>query len=344
MDRAGKARWLPIFALVSAALLVMGACNGDDEPAEPEAEGAEPIRAAVFLASAANTYWQAALEGVQEAADEAGNVEITQFDADFDTATQQSQLRDALVGEPFDVWFIGPNDGSALVAEIEEAVAAGVKVGCTLVPCGPDIQATEVQIEGVVAEASVPFFDNGRHLGELTVEACEGHDPCRVIWVPGLPELPLELARTEGLMSVLDEHENIEVIDTLGGGYLAEPALEVVQDTLVAQPDTNVIVSSGDQMIVGAERAVEAAGPEGDIALIGNGATTDGVQAIMEGRWFASAAYIPRTEAKLVAERLFAAARGEEIEGEWIDPLEIIGVDPLITQENADQFEPEFEG
>jgi ribose transport system substrate-binding protein len=345
--------WLAAAALAAALALVAAGCGGDDgeeqaaDETGTEAGGGEgePIRAAVFLASSANTYWQAALEGVREAADDAGGVEIQIFDGKFDTNLQKNQLRDALVSQQFNVWFVGPNDGSALVPEIEEAVAQDIKVGCTLVPCGRDIRATEVQIDGVVAEASIPFYENGQHLGELTAQACEGKDPCKVVWLPGLPSLPLEQARTDGLESVLQEHDSIEIVSTQGGGYLAEPALEATQDILQANPDTSVIVSSGDQMIVGAERAVRAAGKEGEVALIGNGATVDGVQAIKEGRWFASAAYLPRTEARMVAELLFRAARGEDITGRWIDPLkEAGGIDALITKENADEFKPEFQG
>lgn len=355
MTKVRKSWLLSLALLLAAALLVAGCGGGDDggEAAETAAqetgapgEEAKPLKVAVFLASAANTYWTAALEGVREAASEAGgDIDITVFDGKFDTNAQKNQLRDALVSKQFDVWFIGPNDGTAIVSEIEEAVGQDVEVGCTLVPCGSDIRATEVQIDGVVAESGIPFFENGRQLGELTVQACEGKDPCKVVWLPGLPSLPLEVARTEGLRSVLDEHSNVKVVSTQGGGYLAAPALEAVQNILQANPDTNVIVSSGDQMIVGAEQAVQNAGKAGQIALIGNGATTDGVEAIKEDRWFASAAYLPHTEAKLVAELLFKVARGEEdVRNRWIDPLEVTGFDALITKENADSFTPEFQG
>lgn len=344
MTRVKRVWLLPLVGILALTLFLAAGCGGEEEAEEPEA-GAKPVKVAVFLASAANTYWQAALEGVREVAQEAGNVEVTVFDAKFDTNIQKNQLRDALVSKRFDVWFIGPNDGTALVAEINDAIDQGTEVGCTLVPCGPDIRATEVQIDGVVAEAGIPFFENGRQLGELTVKACEGKDPCKVVWLPGLPALPLEKARTDGLKSAIEGHPSIKIVSTQGGGYLAAPALEATQNILQANPDTNVIVSSGDQMIIGAEKGVMQAGKEGQVTLIGNGASIDGVEAIKEGRWFASAAYLPKSEAKLVAELLFKVARGEEdVTGRWIDPLEATGTDPLITKENADEFTPEFQG
>jgi ribose transport system substrate-binding protein len=352
--------WLLALAGLMVLVLAATSCGGDDDEAEPAGEetaaadtGAaaggedgEPIRLAVFLASAANTYWQAELEGATEAAEAAGNVEITSFDGEFDTNRQKSQLQDALASQQYDAWFIGPNEGAALVPEITQALEQGIPVSCTLVPCGSDIREVDVQIEGMTAFIGVGFFENGQDLGELTLQACEGKDPCKVVWLPGLPSLPLEQAREAGLRSVLEGNETVEIVATQGGGYLAAPALEATQNILQANPDAAVIVSSGDQMIVGAERAVRLAGKEGDIALIGNGATTDGVEAISEGRWFGSAVYLPRTEGRLATELVIQSIREEPVTDVYIDPLEELDAPRIITQENVDevQFEPEFEG
>jgi ribose transport system substrate-binding protein len=351
--------WLLALAGLIVLVLAAAGCGGDDDEAQPAGEetaadtgtatggeDGEPIRLAVFLASSANTYWQAALEGAEEAAEAAGNVEITSFDGQFDTNRQKSQLQDALVSQQFDAWFVGPNDGSALVPEITQALEEGIPVACTLVPCGPDIREVNVQIDGMTAFIGVGFFENGQDLGELTLQACEGKDPCKVVWLPGLPSLPLEQAREAGLRSVLEGNDSVQIVATQGGGYLAAPALEATQNILQANPDAAVIVSSGDQMIIGAERAVRLAGKEGEIALIGNGATTDGVKAISEGRWFGSAVYLPRTEGQLATELVIQSIRDEPVEGVYIDPLEELDAPRIIEQDNVDEveFEPEFEG
>ena len=61
-----------------------------------------------------------------------------------------NQLRDALVSNKYQAWFIGPNDGGPLTPTIKQAIAKGVKVGCSLVPCGPNIRDVNVQIPGQV--------------------------------------------------------------------------------------------------------------------------------------------------------------------------------------------------
>src|SRR5579884_1205662 len=120
------------------------------------------INVAVFLASAANTYWEAALLGAKDVAKKNPNVKLTVFDGKFNTNTQLSQLRDALVSKKYQAWFVGPNDGGPLTPTIKQAIKQGVKVGCALVPCGPNIRDVHVQIPGQVIFAGLGFYPNGQ--------------------------------------------------------------------------------------------------------------------------------------------------------------------------------------
>jgi ribose transport system substrate-binding protein len=301
------------------------------------------IRLGVFLASAANTYWTAELQGARDVAAKYGNVNITVFDAQFTTTKQVNQLRDALISKKFDAWFVGPNDGGPLTPTIRQAIKQGVKVGCTLVPCGPDIRSTKIQIPGQTAFAGLGFYPNGQLLGQAVERACKGVNSCKVFWMPGLPELPLEKARTDGLYSVIKKDKNIKVVSIQAGGYLAAPALKATQNELQANPDTNVIVSSGDQMIAGAYRALKLAGvPDGKVKLIGNGCTFEAKQLILQGKQTACSVYLPRTEARIVVDLLIRAVNGEQVSGRSIDPLTLSPIGPLGTRANIARFKPEF--
>src|SRR5947199_8702379 len=138
------------------------------------------INVAVFLASAANTYWEASLLGAKDIAKKYPNVHITVFDGQFTTNKQLGQLRDALVSKKYQAWFIGPNDGGPLTPTIKQAIKQGVKVGCTLVPCGPNIRQVKVQIPGQVIFSGLGFYANGKLLGKGVVKACKNHDPGNV--------------------------------------------------------------------------------------------------------------------------------------------------------------------
>jgi ribose transport system substrate-binding protein len=300
------------------------------------------INIAVFLASSANTYWAAELQGARDIQKKSPGVKITVFDGQFNTNRQLGQLRDALVSKRYQAWFVGPNDGGPLTPTIKQAIKQGVKVGCSLVPCGPNIRSAKVQIPGQTIFAGLGFYPNGRLLGQLVVQGCRGINPCEVLWLPGLPTLPLEKARQDGLYSVIKSHKNIKVVGTVAGGYLAAPALKATQDALSAHPNLDVIVSSGDQMIAGAVRAAQASGKAGKIKMYGNGCTFEAKQLILQGKQTGCTVYLPRTEGRLVVQALVNAVNGKGKTGVSIDPTPRSPIGGLGTKANIRKFTPEF--
>src|SRR5919197_2179218 len=147
-----RGRVLACVALAIAVLVAAVAASG--------AAGSQKktIRIAVFLASAANTYWEAELLGAKDIQKKNPNVKLTVFDGQFNTNKQVGQLRDALVSKKYDAWFVGPNDGGPLTPTIKQAIKQGVKVGCSLVPCGPNIRSARVQIPGQTIFLGVGFY------------------------------------------------------------------------------------------------------------------------------------------------------------------------------------------
>lgn len=321
----------------------LGTTRSLAQSATPAASG-PPVSLAFFMASAANSYAQAQLEGVEEVA-AAMNATVDTFDGKFDSQAQYSQLQDAIASGRYQGFIVSPNDGNALAPVIEEAIADGIVVGCILAPCGASFDTLDPQIEGQLIYAGIPFKQNGADIAEIVVQACEGKDPCQVAYIPGLPELPLESARLEGFQGVIGQHPNIQLTVTSAGQYLAETALPVAQDVLQANPDINVIASSGDQMIVGAEQAVEDAGLTGKVALVGNGGSEIAVEAVRDGRWFGTAATYPRSEGEVATDYVIRAIRGEEIEPVGLGSQDLSeGFGPIVNQENAADFEPEWQG
>jgi ribose transport system substrate-binding protein len=332
MSRAVKVGGLAVMATAVLAAVLTSAAVGSKS---------KTINIAIFAASSANTYWAAEVEGAKDIAKKNPNVKLTVFDGQFNTNKQLGQMRDALVSNKYQAWFVGPNDGGPLTPTIKQAIKKGVKVGCSLVPCGPNIRVAKVQIPGQTIFAGLGFYPNGQLLGRLVVQGCKGIDPCKVLWLPGLPTLPLEKARQDGLYSIIKPHKNIKVVAVAAGGYLAAPALKATQDVLSAHPDLNVIVSSGDQMIAGAFKAAQLAHKTG-IKMYGNGCTFEAKQLILQGKQTGCTVYLPRTEGRLVVQALVVAVNGKGKTGVSIDPTPRSPIGGLGTKANISKFSPEF--
>jgi ribose transport system substrate-binding protein len=305
----------------------------------------EPVRIALFHPVLGNTYTKAVGDGVADSAAKlGGTVQVFGADPPFDATSQSNEIQDAIVSGNFDVFIIYAVDGNAVVTDVEDAIAAGIKVVAADVVIGPDARTYE-PYDGIVSYIGRTGIDHGTFLGQMIVHACEGTDPCKVGYLNGAQSLTIDQDRVEAIGKVLADHPQIEIVANQEAFYLEDKGYEVTQNILQANPDINVLATSGDQMMLGAEQAVIDAGLQGKIRLLGNGTGERGYQALKEGRFWADYADIPYTMGQIAGEIAIKAVRGEEVprfvkNDEQKPPLPPDG--PIITQENVDQFAPQW--
>jgi ribose transport system substrate-binding protein len=339
-----------LLACASAVLLLIAGCGDTDDGSTQQAgsttEGTtKDVRVAFFHYGPGNTYAQAALDGGKHAAEKAG-AELTEFGSSFDAQTQRRQIQDAIASGQYDAFVIQPANGAAIVDVVEQAVAKGIKVASASEPMGPDRTTNEPQVEGVVVSAQEPIPEIGKSIGRLIVGACEGVDPCEVAYLLGLASFPSDPPTLDAVKETIASHSNIELVATAEGEYLRDPAYQATQDILQAHPDLDVIATVGDQMTLGAEQAVVAAGREGKVKLIGNAASEPGVAAVREGRWYGDTVILPFDEGRVATEGAIAAAKGEDYPySGGVSPVEEFSpIGPLVLKKNAGKFKAQWRG
>lgn len=333
-------------AALAAVTLLVAACGGDGSTAnegndDQAASSSEPIEVA-FFTSLGNTYLEATFDGLKKGF-EGSDVNLTPFDSQFDPQKQYSQIQDAIVASKYDAFVIFPVDGNAIIPLVRQAADAGIHVIDTDYPIGPGFDTSEPQVEGVDGAVLVPATRFGDALGELTVEACEDRSPCKVAMLPGFLKSPFDNAVMESIESIVGESGDISIVAKQEGELLAAPALGVVQNVLQAHPDLDVVTAIGDQMAVGAERAIKSAGKADDVEIIGASASEIGVKAVREGRWFGTSISLPFTEGEVGAEMVLQAIEGE-VDPSGVNPVERLGLPGYISQENLDEFPEDFTG
>lgn len=341
---AGRTIKLSMLSAGLAGLLLAG-CGSSAAPTTSKSSGPKPVKIAVFLASAANTYNEAELNGVQAAANKLHATVAKVFDGNFSTPTQVAQLQDAITSGQYQAFVIDANDGSSIVPEVKSAIKHGIKVAGMLAPIGTNPAATVNQIPGMTTEVSYSVAQNGANLGKAVIQACGNLNPCNVVYMPGLLTLPLERIRTDGFNNEVKSHTNIKVVSEQEGQYLAGTARTVMQNILQAHPNVNVYASSGDQMTAGAEQAVDSAGLKGKVKLIGNGASAPGVAAVQAGNWFATVVNLPFTEGQIAGTAVIKAVRGQPTGyPTWVNEIQYSSVGPIVDQQNAANFKAQWKG
>ncbi len=322
--------------------------EGPDEPTpEPAAEESEQVtsteglRIAYLSGSSANTWYASSREQMQRIADENG-IEMVEFDAAFDPAAQTAQLQDVIASGEYDGVIVAAVNGPGLIPDIEDALAQGIQVVVLNTVVGDDLTEGAPQVEGIAASSLAPPVENGERMGELTVQACEGIDPCRVVYLYGIKGFPLDVALKEGFDNVLARNPSVNIVAEGEGQYLGpEGGINAIQDILIAQPAFDVVMGA-DQSIQGVEIVLGDEDMD-DVKLIGLGGSITGLQAVAEGRWFGVVFGAPGSEGANAMNAMILALTEGTFSG-GINPLANVTDNGLVTAENVDQFTGQWDG
>jgi ribose transport system substrate-binding protein len=306
-----------------------------------------PVHIAVFFPVLGNSYTKAFTDGIADSAKKM-NATVDDFGADpaYDATAQSHQIQDAITSKKYDVFIIYACDGTAVIPDVKDAIAAGIKVVAADVVIGPNTKSM-APYPGVVSYIGRTGISNGTMIGNMIVDACATVKSavCKVGYLEGAPALTIDQDRVTAIDAVLASHPNIKIVSTQEADYLQDKGLAVAQNMLQSHPDINVFATSGDQMMLGAQQAVQDAGLTGKILLIGNGTSTQGYQQIKSGAWFEDYADIPYTEGQLSGQTAINAVRGVPVltsvnNDDQRPPLPPDG--PIITQQNLSQFTPQW--
>lgn len=323
------------------ALLVTGALvagTGAMVVAQSPAAGAN---VAYLSASSANT-WLAASKVKMDEIAAANGITITEFDAQFNADLQTTQLQDAIASGQYQGMIVSALNGVGLLPDLQAAAANGTKIVALNQIIGPALDTADPQDPAILASVLAPPLRSGQRLGELTLKACEGIDPCNVVYFYGIKGIPLDVALKQGFDEVVAANPAITVVNEGEGQYLGpDVALTAMQDIITATPEFNVVVGS-DQSIQGVLLALQDAGIT-DAKLIGLGGSTPAIEGIKAGTWFGDVMGAPATEGQLAMEAMVQALTDGTAAG-GIDPLTTLPDEGLITAENVDKFTAEWNG
>ena len=321
----------------------------EPEPAEPEemdepepVDAAEPFQVAYLSASSANT-WLLSSRLEMEAVAAASNVEITEFDAQFDPGLQTTQFQDVIASGTYDGVILVALTGIAMAPDIAAALEAGMEVVILNQVVGEDYSTSEPQVPGVSANVMAAPFVNGRRLGELTVQACADMDPCEVVYIYGIKGLPIDDAARAGLDEVIAGHPAITIVAEGEGQYLGpEGGINATQDILQVAPDFDVLVGA-DQSVQGAEIVLADEGKLDQVRLVGWGGSVPAIEGIAAGRWFGGVFGAPGDEGRIAMEAMVSALTGGPDFG-GVDPLADLPDNGLVTADNVHLFTPQWDG
>lgn len=275
--------------------------------------------------------------------------EMKTLNADNKTDAQQSQVNDVIALKPAAI-ILAAVDFNALKPSVEAARAAGIPVvqfdrQITATPSDFTSVAGTVEIGHVAAEQA-----------EKLLKAKHGSVKGKILQVLGDPGDPYTLDIQKGFEEKMKAFPEVTIISQPAMQWEASNAGTIVADSIVSNPDIDMIFSHAAHLSVAAVASLEAAGKKpGDVMMMSSNGAPVGLDLIRKG-WlnveveqplYAQAAAVAMFMDKVVNKQEIKAGNYEvlglpavlTIES-WGPNMKIPGA--AITKENVDN--PAFWG
>lgn len=195
-------------------------------------------------------------EEIIEAAKKYKNIKIVYKDAGGDTDKQKKDINE-LVDDGVDLLIVSINDSNKLT---------------------PLVRQVYKSIPVIVLDRAVEGYDYSLYIGpdneKIGTQAGNfvinliGQGKGKVIEVQGVLDSSPVISRSNGFRSVLKDHKNIEISNTIVCNWQRDEAEDKVTQALQADKEVNVIFAHNDYMALGAYKAVYKLGLK-NIRIIG---------------------------------------------------------------------------
>lgn len=251
-QRSMTTRGVGLAVLAFAAASTLTSCSSSSNAAASAGGAASAgsgqcsdSKIAFLILDAANP-WVATLADGGKAEAEKRGAEIDVLNGALDTATQVSQLQQA-VADGVDGILIETVEADGVVPAVQQANSAGIPV--VAVNSGVGAGADVVTFVGVDQK------DYGRGLAKLAMQAKPGGG--KVAIIRGVAGNPIEVDRTAGIKEVLAGDPSYQVVAEVTDSWNNDDNLAAVQDLLNKYPkgSLDVIVAEGPEVYIGAEYA-----------------------------------------------------------------------------------------
>lgn len=305
--------------LASLFLLNFIGCSKSESDNTPADQSAAPAKLTigVSLLTRTHPFYQDLEAGLQEAA-KARGYELLITAGEFDVSKQKDQLQDFIV-KKVNAIIVSPSDSRSIGTAIKAANDAGIPVFTADIAC----LAEGVNIVSHVASDNVA---GGKLAAQALAEALGDQGKVAII---DHPEVESVIQRVKGFEDEIAQHPGIQVVAKLSGHGVKDQAFRTAEDILQSHPDLKAIFGINDDSALGALAAVEKAGKQGQVLIIGFDAVPEAREAIKAGKIYADVIQKPH---EIGAKTIEAIAN--YIAGGQVPPAVLIPCD-LFKQADA---------
>ncbi|MCH2200363.1 MAG: substrate-binding domain-containing protein [Fuerstiella sp.] len=316
---------LPFLFVLLAGLMHCGCTDSDSSRSETsDASGSGSTAGdskgtiGYSALSLTNPFFQIIADTMTAEAREHG-YQVTVVSANEDVARQSEQI-DEFIIQGVAAIVLNPADSASIGQAIKKANDAGIPVFTN------DIKYTG-DAGRVVSHVATDNLQGGRLAGEAMVRLL-GESGGKVA-VLNYPDVESCQMRTQGFHEIIDAHNatngaaQIDVVSELNGGGKRDVGYAKTRDILTAHSDLVAIFAINDPSALGACSALEEAGLQDQITIIGFDGEKAGKEAILAGRILCDPIQFPRQMGRRTIELIIQHFDGEDVPDEELIPSKL---------------------
>ena len=216
------------------------------------------------------------------------NAEVVIVNAHDDTQRQIQQI-DSLANAGIDLLVVAPNESGP----ITEAIVRTRKKGIPVIFF--DRRAETEDYTAFIGGNNVKAGEMVAYYAVDLAQDVTGHRP-KVLEITGFMSTSPVRERHEGFSKVMKEHGEID-FEWMEGDWSSEQVYDVVQQKMAEGQLPDIIFCHNDGMTTGAYRALQEAGQEGRVQLLGiDGLLDEGISFVQKGQLAGTYIYPTRGE------------------------------------------------
>lgn len=307
-------------ALVGLLTFSMTGCGGDKAASTDGGakNSGETPHIGIVVKSLADQHWALVKAGAEAKAKELGvKVDCIGPNSESDVQAQVDMI-DNLIGQQVDALCVAPSSQDAVLGSLKNAYDAGIPI-LTI-----DTDTTYDKRLSFIGTGNVAAAKMG---GEAAAKVVGSG--AKAVILRGRLGDPTHDQREQGFREAL-EAAGVEIIEVKAADSDAEKAMNIMQDLLQVHKDIDLVCCTTDNNVLGAQRAVEAAGA--DTKLMSFDGTSNVCELILQGKVLGSVAQNPYAMGQLAVENALKAIKGEKVEARIDSGAKVIMAD------NAEQY------
>lgn len=250
------------------------------------------------------------------------NVNLIESDGQGKAENQISQAEnfiaqgvDAIILNPYD------KDGSAHAVDLAVQAHKPIVVVNAIVS---NLDKANAYVGSEDAEA-------GRIAAQRIMDVLHGSGNIAVIHGPNGHSA--EVQRSEGIRQTLAKFPGAKIVVEQTANWDRAQALNLMENWLASGQKIDAVIAQNDEMALGALKAIEAAGKQNQIAVIGIDAIPDALKAVADGKMVGTVFQDAKGQGTMAVDLAVQLATGKTVTHDNYIPFQ------LVTKENVANFE-----